>query len=57
MNLLRRIKNLYRLSEVEIKDGKLLSPLVKFEEKPIKMAEIIKMKNEETIINELLNEK
>jgi len=43
------------LGEVEIKDGKLLPPSVKAEEKP-RLAQIIKMKDEEKIIKEILTE-
>jgi hypothetical protein len=44
------------MGEVEINDGKLLPPQVKFEEKP-KMATIIHLKDEEKIINDLINDK
>lgn len=56
-SIIQRLKNLIKLSEVEIKDGKLLPPSVKFEEKPPKMAEIIHLKDTEKIINDLIENK
>jgi hypothetical protein len=62
MNLIQRIRNLYKLSEwqpsnKQIEDlheeGRKFAPLTQ----PPRMATIIHLKDGETIINELLNEK
>jgi hypothetical protein len=57
MKILQRLHNIWNIGELEI------TPLKKeqisniINEPPRKMAEIIKMRDEKTIINELLNEK
>ena len=56
MKLLKRIKNLYKLSEIELPEDKreqisnIISP-----ERP-RMAQIIKMRDEEKIIKDLIDD-
>lgn len=59
MNLIKRLHNLYRLSEYEIPNkgqdfeiGDIITPIYK-----PRPAQIIKRKTEEDIIKEILNEK
>ena len=57
MKLIQRIRNLIKLSEIEISPEKKEKISSIINEQPTRKAQIIKMKTDEQIIKELLNEK
>lgn len=56
MNLIKRLKNLYKISEIEVTPQKMDKIKNVIDEPPVKMAQIIHLKDTEKIISELIED-